>query len=343
MRLITNDMMKIKKTTPFFSSLLLSAVLSLTGTPLWAQQSQEIFLADPTIFVENGTYYLTGTGGSGPATAGFSVLVSKDLKNWSVPGNTRDSVAMLLTKGEGSFGTEGFWAPQILKDSRTYYLTYTANEQTVLARSAKVTGPFNQSRPEPIDGSEKNIDSYIFKDDDGKYYLYHVRFSNGNYLWVAEFDLDKGRIKPETLTKCFDQTEPWEATPAYESAPIMEGPTVLRLNDKYYMFYSANHFRNIDYAVGYAVADSPYGPWVKHEGNPIIHRTIVGENGSGHGDLFEGLDGQLYYVYHTHYSQDEVAPRRTRIIPVNKRWNDQTGLFEFDVDGDKVIVPVRAD
>lgn len=335
--------MKMKKPMRFFSSLFLTTALSFPGMALFAQQPKEIFLADPTIFVENGTYYLTGTGGSGRTASGFSVLESKDLKSWSVPGNTGDSVAMLLTKGGGAFGTEGFWAPQILKDAGTYYLTYTANEQTVLARSARLTEPFTQAKPEPIDGSEKNIDSYIFKDEDGKYYLYHVRFSNGNYLWVAEFDLEKGRIKPETLTKCFDQTEPWEATPAYESAPIMEGPTVIRLNNKYYMFYSANHFRNIDYAVGYAVADSPYGPWVKHEGNPIIHRNIVGEYGSGHGDLFEGLDGQLYYVYHTHYSQEAVTPRRTRIIPVNKRWNDQTGLFEFNVDGDKVIVPVQQD
>ena len=52
---------------------------------------------------------------------------------------------------------------------------------------------------------------------------------------------------------------------------------------KYYLFYSANHFMSRDYAVGYAVADSPLGPWHKPANNPIIHRSTVGENGSGHG------------------------------------------------------------
>ena len=153
----------------------------------------------------------------------------------------------------------------------------------------------------------------------------------------------KGKIKPETLTKCFDQTEPWEATPNYKSAPIMEGPTVIKLKDKYYLFYSANHFMNIDYSVGYAVSDSPYGPWIKQKDSPIIHRSIIGENGSGHGDIFAGLDGQLYYVYHVHFSQNQVSPRRTRIVPLKKEWDSENGLYKFSVKGNEVIVPVLAE
>ncbi len=325
----------------FTYSIALIAGFAIPEAQLVAQERQELFFADPTIYVEDGTYYLTGTGGSGRgAAAGFAVLTSTDLKTWTAPAGASDPVHRILTKGEQAFGTEGFWAPQLFKEKGTYYLTYTANEQTVLTQSASLLGPYTQAKVAPIDGEEKNIDSYIFKDDDGKHYLYHVRFADGNYLWVAEFDLEKGEIKPETLTKCFDQTEPWEATPAYESAPIMEGPTVIKLKDKYYLFYSANHFMNIDYAVGYAVADSPYGPWMKQSDSPIIHRTIVGENGSGHGDLFEGLDGQLYYVYHIHFDQQQVTPRRTRIVPVIKQWDMEVGHYTFRVDSDKVIIPV---
>lgn len=301
-----------------------------------AQEKQQIFFADPTIYVENGKYYLTGTKNRAPL--GFAVLESTDLKSWTVPYGSVDSLYMILKKGHNTFGTKGFWAPQIFKEGGSYYLTHTANEQTVLTQSKSLLGPYRQEEAAPIDGSEKNIDSYVFKDD-GKFYLYHVRFNKGNYLWVAELELEKGKIKPETLTKVFDQTASWEATPNYESAPIMEGPTVIKLKDKYYLFYSANHFRNIDYAVGYAVADSPMGPWNKYSGNPIIHRSIVGENGSGHGDLFEGLDDQLYYVYHVHYGKDQVAPRRTRIVPVNKKWNEKTGLYDFSVTEKEVIVP----
>ncbi|WP_421871519.1 glycoside hydrolase family 43 protein [Marinoscillum sp.] len=313
------------------------SLILFVAVQVMAQQSKEIFLADPTIYQEGETYYLIGTKNRKPL--GFSILESKDLKSWTVPAGQSDSLYMILNEGDNTFGTWGFWAPQIIKEGSTYYLTHTANEQTVLTTSNSLMGPFRQEEVGPIDGSEKNIDSYIFKDDDGKYYLYHVRFNRGNYLWVAEFDLEAGEIKPETLTKCFDQTEDWEATPLYKSDPIMEGPTVIKLKDQYYLFYSANHFMNIDYAMGYAIADSPYGPWVKNESNPILHRSIVGENGSGHGDLFTGPNDQLHYVYHVHNSADQVSPRRTRIVPIIKKWNRKSKQFEFEVDEDQVIIP----
>lgn len=318
-------------------------IILFTALQLAAQEKQEIFFADVTIYVESGKYYLSGSKGSRGGPSGFAVLESKDLKTWTVPVDSNDSLGMILTTGDHTYGTGGFWAPQIFKAGDTYYLTYTANEQTALAQSKSLLGPYRQKKVAPIDGTAKNIDPYIFKDDDGKYYLYHVRFNKGNYLWAAEFDMKKGTIKPETLTKCFDQTEPWEATSNYESAPIMEGPTVIKLKNKYYLFYSANHYMNIDYSVGYAVSDSPYGPWIKQKDSPIIHRSIVGENGSGHGDFFEGLDGKLYYVYHIHFSQDQVGPRRTRIVPIVKEWNSEKGLYKFSVKGDEVIVPVMAE
>jgi beta-xylosidase len=298
-------------------------------------QGEEIFFADPTIFTENGKYYLTGTRSKAPM--GFSVLESTNLTDWK---STSDKSAhMLLEPGKDVFGERGFWAPQILKDKEKYFLTYTANEQVVIASSNTLTGKYSQTVIEPIDGSKKNIDSYIFKDDDGKYYLYHVRFNRGNFLWVAEFDFKAGKIKTETLKQCFSNTDAWETTPNYKSDPIMEGPTVIKMKGVYYLFYSANHFRNIDYAVGYATATSPYGPWTKHPWNPIIHRSIVGENGAGHGDLFFDKKKNPYYVYHVHYSETEVAPRRTRIVPLKFKFNKETGIYDISVKGDKVILP----
>jgi beta-xylosidase len=332
----------IKQKSIQMKSIIISLILLIAALQLLAQEKKEIFFADPTIFVDGGKYYLTGTKGGGGAP-GFAILESKDLKNWKTPEGLGSVKHMILSKGDQCFGTQGFWAPQIFKVDQTYYLSYTANEQTVLAESNTLLGPYRQKEVAPIDGSAKNIDSFVFRDDDGKYYLYHVRFSNGNYIWVAEFDLKAGKIKPETLTKCFSQTERWEATPNFESAPIMEGPTVVKMKGKYYLFYSANHFKNIDYSVGYAVSDSPFGPWKKYAGNPILHRSIVGENGSGHGDLFEGVDGQLYYVYHVHFSQQQVGPRRTRIVPLLKEWDAVKGEYKFSVNGKKVIVPILSE
>ena len=101
----------------------------------------------------------------------------------------------------------------------------------------------------------------------------------------------------------------------------------------------ANHYQNPDYAVGYATATTPSGPWTKHPDNPIIHRDIVGENGSGHGDLFMGLDNTPYYVYHIHNNDSTANPRRTRIIPLKFSKNDSTGIYDITVDKEHIIIP----
>jgi len=85
-----------------------------------AQENRELFYADPTIYVDNGKYYLTGTGGRRGGSSGFNVLESEDLKNWTLPTGANDSVYMILTQRDHTYGTRGFWAPQILKVDETY-------------------------------------------------------------------------------------------------------------------------------------------------------------------------------------------------------------------------------
>ena len=294
-------------------------------------KEEQIAFADPTIVRQGANYYLTGTTNTIPQ--GFSMLVSKDLNNWT-------STGPLLTEGPQVYGDKGFWAPQLYLNGKTWQLAYTANEQVAVAESSSLTGPFTQKQVKPVDASEKNIDPFIFTDDDGKTYLYHVRFNNGNYLWVAAYDKNTMSIDPSTLKQCLGNTEAWENTPDYPAAPIMEGPTVIKHKGKYYLFYSANHFMSRDYAVGYAVADSPMGPWHKSADNRIIHRSIVGENGSGHGDVFADKKGNLFYVYHVHNSNHAVSPRLTRIVPLHFIPSND-GFDHVIVKKEEVIVPMK--
>lgn len=294
-------------------------------------KEEQIAFADPTIVRQGANYYLTGTTNTIPQ--GFSMLVSKDLKNWT-------STGPLLTEGPQVYGNKGFWAPQLYLNGKTWQLAYTANEQVAVAESSSLTGPFTQKQVKPVDASEKNIDPFIFTDDDGKTYLYHVRFNNGNYLWVAAYDKNTMSIDPSTLKQCLGNTEAWENTPDYPAAPIMEGPTVIKHKGKYYLFYSANHFMSRDYAVGYAVADSPMGPWHKPANNRIIHRSIVGENGSGHGDVFADKKGNMFYVYHVHNSNHAVSPRLTRIVPLHFIPSND-GFDHVMVKKEEVIVPMQ--
>ncbi|MDR0748882.1 MAG: glycoside hydrolase family 43 protein [Tannerellaceae bacterium] len=288
-------------------SILLLCLLSCRR-PAQEQAAENIpgslFLADPAVFLDNGIYYLYGTN----SPEGFRVYTSADLIHWSVP--AQDSLA--LRKGE-SYGEVGFWAPQVFRYNEQYYMAYTANEHIAIAVSNHPAGPFRQNTLAPIEAPTRQIDPYVFFDDDGKVYLYHVRLANGNRIFVAEMTADLMAIKEETVKECIVATGGWENT-QHTDWTVAEGPTVLKHNGLYYLFYSANDFRNIDYAVGYAVAHSPYGPWEKAPGSPIISRHLIGYNGTGHGDFFLDKNGDRKYVFHIHYSGTTVSPRRTAII-----------------------------
>lgn len=264
-------------------------------------------MADPSIFNAGGVYYLYGTV-EGNTGNGFMVYTSADLKKWELSAQNN---GYALKKGD-AFGTSGFWAPQVFFHNNKYYMAYVANEKIAIAESDNPLGPFTQKNKEPLAAPVKQIDPFIFFDDDGKTYLYHVRLTNGNKIFVAEMTDDLSSIKPETLRECITATQAWENTPN-TNWPVTEGHSILKHKNLYYLFYTANDFRNPDYAVGYATSNSPLGPWVKFSGSPIIDRKLVDYNGTGHGDFFK-KGKKLFYVLHTHNSKTKVGTRKTALV-----------------------------
>ena len=290
-------------------------------------QDSSIYFADPTIFHYKNKFYLCGTDGFN-ADSGFYMSVSNDLQHWKkTTGGKR-----ILTKGE-SFGSNGFWAPQLFEHHNKIYIAYTANEHIAIAESNSPDEPFKQNIFTKLDAPVKQIDPFVFKDDDGKLYLYHVRLQEGNRIFGAALKDDLSAIDTSTLRECLSATtnpQPWENT-QYAKWTVTEGPTVLKRGKQYYMFYSANDFRNPDYAVGYATAKHPLGPWKKAEQNPIISRKVTGANGSGHGDIITDNKGQMYYVFHTHFSNKKVAPRRTAIVKFSFAMKENNEEISIDI------------
>lgn len=277
-------------------------LLLLAGSP--KKDSIPLLLADPTIFTWKGTYYAFGTN----ANNGFHAFVSKDLVHWADSG-------MALTKGE-SFGDKGFWAPQVFRHNNKFYMAYTANEEIAIAESDHPAGPYKQKDLRSIPADKRQIDPFVFFDE-GKIYMYHVRLDSGNRIFVGELNKDLSGFIPGTVKKCMQAGEGWENTQNV-AWPVMEGPTVIKKDKQYYMFYSCNDFRNIDYAVGVAVSNSPVGPWKKYEGNPIISRKNTGQNGSGHGDVLR-VGNKWYYVFHVHNNEQRTGPRKTYIVEM--KWS----------------------
>jgi len=298
---------------------LLAFFLILISTSVFAQTviDPQIYLADPAVFYSGSTYYLYGTV-EGNSNNGFKVYSSTDQKNWEDKG-------FALKKGE-SFGEKGFWAPQVFAVNNLFYMAYVADERIAIAQSDSPLGPFTQKEKTMLEAPVKQIDPYVFIDDDGKIYLYHVRLQKGNRMFVAELKKDLSGIFPETLTECLSATEGWENT-AKTDWPVAEGPSILKRDGLYYLFYTANDFRNPDYAVGFATSKSPLGPWQKFSGNPILSRKNIAANGTGHGDFFQDKKGNLNYVFHTHNSTASVGKRRTALIKVHfKKETDKMDL-----------------
>ena len=81
----------------------------------------------------------------------------------------------------------------------------------------------------------------------------------------------------------------------------LEGPTVVKRNAKYYLFYSGGCYENDTYGVDYLVADHPLGPWreVGKEHGPQVIRTVPGTIlGPGHNSIVTSPGSADYIVYH---------------------------------------------
>jgi len=258
--------------------------------------------ADPFILLHDGKYYLYSTN----APDGYLVYESDNLADWENKG--------YCLRKEDVKGDKWFWAPEIMYRNGKFWMVYTSEEHIGIAVADSPLGPFRQEKQQWL--SERNaIDGDFFVDDDGTVYLYYVRFAGGNVIYGSRLDEVTMTLDEESECRLIAAEEEWET----KLGLVAEGPFMLKHNGKYYLTYSANDYRSIDYAIGYAVSDSPLGPFVKYEGNPILHRT--GDvNGVGHHSFTYSKDrSQMICVYHRHQNLTTVHPRTTCI---DKAWFD---------------------
>lgn len=295
------------------TALLLALLIASTAAAVAQYQVSKLPLADPFVFYEDGTYYAYGTH-SGD---GIVVFTSDNLIEW------QQQSQLALHKNDCT-EKQWFWAPEVYRVGDGYVMYYSANEHLFAARSESPLGPFVQVggyQMESLIGSEKCIDSSMFRDDDGTPYLFFVRFADGNCIWMCELDEDCITPKEGTLKHCFSVSADWENV----WARVIEGPNMVKHNGIYYLTYSANGYQSQDYAVGYATTTSLKEPvWTKSASNPILHR-IYDLVGTGHHTLFNDADGNMRIAFHAHYSTSDVHPRVTYI-----------GSMRFDGDDLKV-------
>ena len=282
-------------------------VLAVMGLSLSvvAQEKSIVPLADPYILLDGDTYYAYGTNDAN----GIAVWTSNDLYTWT-------KCSELALHKQNTTESQWFWAPEVYKKNGEYYMYYSANEHLYVATASSPTGPFVQlgeCMTKSVLGDEKCIDSSVFFDDNGQAWLFFVRFTDGNCIWMCQLDDDLVTLRPNTLSKCINVTQQWEN----QLGRVNEGPFILKHSGIYYLTYSGNDYRSQDYAVGYAmtrslVSTSGAPSWSKYASNPIVRR-VEDLVGTGHHSFFTDKEGKLRIVFHAHDSETEVNPRRMYI------------------------------
>jgi xylan 1,4-beta-xylosidase len=259
-------------------------------------------LADPAVIRHEGSYYLYATGEVN-GDNGTGVYTSTNLIEWQ--------------RGPVVFdpGQPHVWAPDVWRDpdSGRFYLYYTVNQTVGVADASGPLGPFRIVRK----FFDQAIDAHLFRDDDGKLYLYYVQLP-GFRITVQPM---ANPTTPEGESRLVLRPEAdWEK----RAGQVTEGPWIIKHDGRYYLLYSGSGADTPDYAVGYATANSPLGPFTRAQHNPILQRA-EGLFGPGHGCAIQDAAGRWWHIYHQKTTARVEWDRFIALDPL--RFDEQGRLY----------------
>jgi GH43 family beta-xylosidase len=223
-----------------------------------------------------------------------------------------------------SWTSKGFqWAPAVWArpDGRfvLYYATPSSpgSERMCISRAlgSSPAGPFRDDStgaficPLAQGGA---IDPSVFVDDGVPYLLWK---SDGNccelptIIYSQRLSADGMSVDGEP-TKLIDATAKWQAG-------IVEGPSMVRDGDRYLLFYSANDWDTVDYAIGVATCESVTGPcrattdtaWMGSE------RQSLGPGGQ---EFVEAPTGGIWMVHHGWLPNQAGTPNGQRRLYLDR-------------------------
>jgi hypothetical protein len=283
---------------------------------------KDIYTADPSAHVFEGKIYIYPSHDIDAGTPENDMGDHFDMRDYhvlsmdSIPGKVIDNGVALDIKDIPWAGRQ-LWAPDAANANGKYYLYFPVKDKKDVFRIGVATsktpaGPF-KAEAKPIEGSY-SIDPAVFKDDDGKFYMYFggiwggqlQRWKDGKYdANGSKTDLQKDNepaISPRVAQLSKDMLR--FAGPAKEVSVVdKEGKPFLgkdhdkrffeaswmhKYNGKYYFSYSTGDTHFICYAIG----DNPNGPFT-YQGvvlNPVIGWT-------NHHSIVE-FKGKWYLFYH---------------------------------------------
>ncbi|MDR0815029.1 MAG: glycoside hydrolase family 43 protein [Bacteroidales bacterium] len=302
------------------SCLLAAVLLSSCGSNPVAMSGNPLFdgwYADPEGIIYDDTYWIYPTWSDHfEQQTFFDCFSSKDLTTWT------KHAAILDTTGV-KWAKRAMWAPSVIAKDGKYYFFFGANDVHEgetggigVAVSDRPEGPYRDLLGKPLINDIVNgaqpIDQFVFHDGD-EYYLYYGGWGHCN---IVRLNSDFTALIP------FDDGETYkEITPKN----YVEGPFMLKRNNKYYFMWSEGGWTGPDYSVAYAIADSPFGPFNRI--GTILQQDSTVATGAGHHSVLQIPNTNDYYIiYHRRPLEETHGNHRATCI--DKMIFDEKGFIQ---------------
>lgn len=284
---------------------------SRSGNPIFSG-----WYADPEPRIFEGRYWVYPTYSAAyDDQTFFDAFYSDDLVHWT-------KVERILEMKDISWARRAMWAPSPIERNGRYYYYFAANDIQSneelggigVAVADRPEGPYRDALGKPLidqfyHGAQPN-DPHVFIDDDGQAYLYYGGWKHCN---VVKLNEDMVSIAPFSDGEVYKEITPEN---------FVEGPCMIKREGKYYFMWAEGGWGGPDYSVGYAVSDSPLGPFVREA--KILQQDPEVATGAGHHGVIQipGED-EWYIVYHRRPLTEAAANHREVCID----------RMEFDPEG----------
>ena len=280
---------------------------------------------DPYILKYRGVYYLYCS--TQDNNNGFKVWSTKDFVTWSDVTNGTSSPINAMT---------GAYAPEVIYWNGNFYMFASSNNQDhYMLSSTSPTGPFTSRTT----GLGRAIDGSCFLDDNGQWYFHYAANNNIQGCTMT--------INSQTQTVTMGNGS---GLGTGMGGAWTEGPTVIKRNGVYYVWYTGNHLTSRAYRVDYAKSyTSPLSGFSRQTAqNPVLINTegkgqhdlewktanplsvVEGTEhvGLGHGSAFIGPDlDSYYYVYHNLNYRPSGGGHRRKANIERITWNGDKMLL----------------
>lgn len=266
--------------------------------------------ADPVIVRHKGAYYLFLTLADG-------YWRSTNLLDWRFIKPSRWPLVSVVAPAAISDGDRLILMPSMTRpdpvlmtrDPASGQLGYLTRRMPELPRavSGEAEGDiprWHQGDAQPAHVQPGPWDPALFKDDDGRWYLY---WGSSNVFPLYGIELDMRDVAHQRLRyvgtpRALIQLEPrqhgWERFgPDHTGEKLpsyIEGAWMTKVNGRYYLQYGAPGTEYNVYATGTYVSDKPLGPFEYAPYNPVGYKPGGFVQGAGHGNTFQDEFGNWW-------------------------------------------------